>query len=368
MPLDSNPYQESLYGPMRATHPNTVEVVYWRRRPWVGIIQFFPLAAWCALKGARIAHVHWLAWDLRLRVPRRAKISGVLCRLAIWWLQVLALRIIWTVHNVVPHEPQTDNDIDIMRSLARASAAMIVHSEAVKKALEKNGIPTVKAIVIPQGSYIDMYGSPPSVGEARRALGLPPTGRVVLSFGLIRPYKGIPELLADWSDAHYEGALVIAGSCPDPVLRAEIEGKARDQPSVSLHLDFVPDAEVPWFFAASDCVCLPFRSSTTSSSALLALSFAKPVVAPRLGALEDLPADVGYFYDHSDESGLHGALKRFFAEGELALRHRSEAGLAHARTLAWPAIAEQTLTLYRTVIAASPPDPSGSPAPTSRGR
>jgi glycosyltransferase involved in cell wall biosynthesis len=244
--------------------------------------------------------------------------------------------------------------------------ALIVHSNAVKKSLEKNGVPTTRAVVIPQGSYIGMYGSPPSGPEARRSLGLPPTGRVVLFFGLIRPYKGVPELLTDWSDSSYEGTLVIAGSCPDPVLRAEIETKSAQDPSVFLHLEFVPDAEVPWYLAASDCVGLPFRSSTTSSSALLALSFAKPVVAPRIGALEDLPAEVGYFYDHSDESGLHGALVRFFAEGELALRHRSEVGHDYAETLAWPAIAEQTLTLYRTVIATSPPGPSGSMASNSR--
>ena len=350
VPLDSNPYQESLYEPMRTAHPDRLRLVFWRRRPWVGVLHFFPLAAWCSLKGPRIAHVHWLAWDLRLPVPGRARVSGWLCRLGIWWLRVLRFRIIWTVHNVVPHEPQTDDDLAIVRQLARSSAALIVHSSSVLKALVANGVPADNAVVIPQGSYIGLYGVSPTWQDARRTLGLPPVGRTVLFFGLIRPYKGIPDLLTAWSGGSFDGTLVIAGSCPDPNLRAEIEARTKDDPSIHIHLGFILEAEVATYFSACDCTCFPFRDITTSSSALLALSFGKPLIAPRLGSLEDIPDAVGYFYDGEADHGLTGALEKFFSTGSAELQHRSQLGLAYAATLGWPAIAEKTFELYAMIV------------------
>ena len=353
VPLDSNPYQESLYDPMRTAHPETVEVRYWSRRPWIGVAQFFPLAAWMALRGSRIAHVHWLAWDIRLRMPGRARLSRSLCLLGIRWLELLGFRLVWTVHNVLPHEPQTDDDLAVVRSLARACSAVIVHSATVITALEAKGISTAQTVVIPQGSYIGHYDAPPQRTEARMSLGLPTTGRIVLFFGLIRPYKGVTDLIETWSSSRFDGSLLIAGMCPDVDLEAEIESLSAGDPSVVLRLGFAPDDAVPTYFAACDCVCLPFRALTTSSSALVALSFARPLIAPRLGALQDLPDDVGYFYAPDSPHGLRDALTQFF--GDDALAWRSDTALEYAKTCSWPAIAEQTFELYRSVVAGPRP-------------
>ena len=357
VPLDSNPYQECLYGPMRAQHPDAVELCYWRRRPWVGVAQFFPLAAWLALRGSRVAHVHWLAWHIRLNIPGRARLSGTVCRLAIRWLQLLGFRLVWTVHNVVPHEPQTDDDLGIVQVLADASSAVIVHSAVVLDALADKQVATARAIVIPQGSYIGLYGPPPDQEDARRYLGIRPTGRVVLFFGLVRAYKGVPELLAAWSGAPQDGTLLVVGSCRDPALQADIEAAASDDRSIVLHLEFVPDDAVATYVAACDAVCLPFRATTTSSSALLALSFSRPVIAPRLGALQDLPDETGYYYRPDADAGLEQALARFFEEDDEGLHRRGAAGLAFAEGCTWPTISERTYELYRSVAEGPPPGP-----------
>ena len=43
---------------------------------------------------------------------------------------------------------------------------------------------------------------------------------------------------------------------------------------------FVPDGEVQHYLLAADAVVLPFKEILTSGSAMLALSFGRPVVAP----------------------------------------------------------------------------------------
>src|ERR1035438_1994268 len=97
VPKDANPYQELLYGAMREAHSDQFETLYWTRRPWLGIPHFFLLTLWAAAKGSHLVHVHWLAWDLRIQMPLKKQISGLLTRAAIRWLVLLGFRIIWTV-------------------------------------------------------------------------------------------------------------------------------------------------------------------------------------------------------------------------------------------------------------------------------
>jgi beta-1,4-mannosyltransferase len=354
LPRDSNPYQECLYIPMRDNRTTPVRIRYWNRRPWVGLPSFYPLVLWCRVRGCRVAHVHWLAWDLRLAIPCRAKLSRINSYISLAWMRLLGYRIIWTVHNVLPHETQTDDDAAVAKKLAESASALILHSESIKAPLENLGITMEHAIVIPQGNYVGLYGSRPDRETSRTIVGVRDPGRVVLFFGLIRPYKGIAELIESWTRYATQGTLLIAGPCPDPVLRSTIETGSAEDPSIVSRLDFLPNREVPTYFAASDSVCLPFRATTTSSSALLALSHSRPVIAPRLGALMDLPEEVGYFYSPDQPQGLADALHRFFVSSDEDIRRRSALGLEYASQFRWPIIADQTFGLYSSVALLPP--------------
>jgi beta-1,4-mannosyltransferase len=355
VPKDANPYQELLYGPMREAHSDRFETLYWTRRPWLGIPHFFLLALWAAAKGSHLVHVHWLAWDLRIRMPLRKQISGLLARAAIKWLIFLDFRIIWTVHNVIPHEEQTKDDLRVGRLLARSATTVIAHSSAVLDLLLSREFSPKSAVIIPHGSYVGLYGSMPSRDECRRMLALPQTGRVLLFFGLIRAYKGIPPLLNAWKSCSPEGTLVIAGACTDPDLNSQITVAAMADPSIETRLKFVPDQDVATYFGAADGICLPFQRITTSGSVLLALSFGKPLIAPRMGSLLDLPGNVGFFYGDGTNMQLKDAVEEFLLAPEPELSRRSANALLYAQSLSWAAIAEKTYSLYRQVDLTQPP-------------
>jgi glycosyltransferase involved in cell wall biosynthesis len=107
---------------------------------------------------------------------------------------------------------------------------------------------------------------------------------------------------------------------------------------------YAPHERVPLYFAAADVVVLPFRQVTTSGSAVLALSLGRPVVAPRIGALRDLPVDVGFLYE---DGGLVGALGRALSAPPEELAERSQAARRYAGNLSWDHIATTTLDVYR---------------------
>ena len=131
---------------------------------------------------------------------------------------------------------------------------------------------------------------------ARSALGVSPDQPVLLFFGMIKPYKGLEDLL-DAMPAVLARApnvrLCIAGE-PLMNMRAVMERIAALQPgTVILRLGFVPQAEIGRYFASADLVVAPYRKIAASSVVLQALAFGRPVLATRVGALPAL-LDEGY--------------------------------------------------------------------------
>src|SRR5262249_39902332 len=105
-------------------------------------------------------------------------------------------------------------------------------------------------------------------------------------------------------------ALVIAGSFADPAYREAIEQRAREDARVTLHARFIPDAEVQCYLAACHAVVVPYREILTSGTAMLAMSFGRPLISVNLGNLRDLVAPVnGVLYDPDDPKGLSAAMR-----------------------------------------------------------
>jgi glycosyltransferase involved in cell wall biosynthesis len=267
-------------------------------------------------------------------------------------LKLLRFRIIWTVHNVVPHEGQTASDNEIAHRLAAEASAIIVHSPETLLQLSSLGLDESKAVVIPHGNYVDHYGAIPATIEARRNLGIAPTDRVLLFFGNIRPYKGIEDLLSVWDDLQSSAkTLVIAGTCSDADIMNSIRQAEKKAGNIRSHLRYIPDGEVSTLFAACDGVCLPVRNATTSGSAILAASFGKPLIAPRVGGLRDIDENAGFFYEPDLGGSLQDEVDSFFSAGADELGRRSRAAKRYADELSWPKIAKMTFSVYRSTAA-----------------
>ena len=79
---------------------------------------------------------------------------------------------------------------------------------------------------------------------------------------------------------------------------------------------------------------------------MLAMSFGRALVAPRLGALNDLPEETGYFYDASDNDGLRTALRNAWNASTVEVDERGTAGLRYALEADWTSIASRTFEIY----------------------
>jgi len=236
---------------------------------------------------------------------------------------------VFLCHNVAPHEG-TPLDRALTAYGLGGADAFLVHarSEAAKLETLAHGRPVR---VHPHPSYEIFSERAPGREEARATLGL--SGRVLLFFGYVRPYKGLHDLLLALTLTRRDAwdQLVIVGEFYEPLerYRALLQDPAiRDR--VRVVNRYVPNEEVAGYFAAADVAVLPYREATGSGIAQVAFGAGVPVIATRTGGLEEVVEEgvSGLLVPTRDPRSLARAIERFFDE-DLAANLR--AGVARAR-------------------------------------
>lgn len=340
-----NPYQRLLYGAMRA---QGTEVEY--LKPIFGsatldLFSFIPRIVWYRLKGYAVMHIHWVYIFVPNVFPWKTQLgSRVLFWHYIAFLRVarmLGYTIVWTAHNVIPHDPVFLDDAKARKKLAQSCDLAILHSPEALQELGEIGVRLKRFEVIPHGSYRGAYPDEVTSVVARERLGISPESFVFLYFGLIRPYKGVRDLLQAFERiSDPRAVLVIAGEGQDELLNRELRDTALLSDKISFFPDRIPDAELQYYFRCADVVVLPFKRVTTSGSALLAASFDRPLIVPALGALRDMPAAAVYRYAPGNVSNLEEAMLDALHDPHIG--QKAEAASAYAKEASWERIAAVT--------------------------
>jgi glycosyltransferase involved in cell wall biosynthesis len=354
LPRDPNPYQGLLYGEMQGLG---IRITYLGELTPSRTFNLLLLPLEIAARrrtGARLIHLHWV-FNFALPGARRFPASRRLAQ--VWFLawlricRVLDMRLVWTVHNVLPHEPVFADDVSARRSLVEACDLTLAHSESALAELAALGAVARRSAVIPHGPIVASASGGSMDSPSRRS-----GPSRFLFFGRVHEYKGVDDLLSafmtvlDDVPAH----LTIAGQCDDPGLRSRLQELARPGGArVVLRLERIPDEEVSGMLAAADVVVLPFRRVTTSGSAMLALSYGKPLIVPDLPALADLPDQAVLRYD-GKVPALAAALAQLAQADDGMLATMSAAARSYASRLTWREIAERTMTEMLALLGEAP--------------
>jgi glycosyltransferase involved in cell wall biosynthesis len=221
---------------------------------------------------ARLVHVQW-----ELFLYGRAGPLGLLPALARSRVGRSAAPVVITLHQVV--DPATVDQryarlhrlavpspvarlgiAGLQATITTTATATIVHEEPFRRVVPRS-------TVIPHG--IEKVG-PADRLAARARLGLDGNRLVVVGFGFVAPYKGVELLLhaAGWTGPGVE--VVVAGG-DHPRMRGEhgfaAELRAR-YGDVARFTGWVPDDDVPAWFAAADLALFPYPKPFSSSGAL----------------------------------------------------------------------------------------------------
>lgn len=215
--------------------------------------------------------------------------------------RTLAIPTIHTVHNVLPHERDTDPSVvRRYRNVYRYATALVVHSEAAREDLVRFAPMSAGKTIVSRHGLYTMY--PPAARSrevGREDLEIPADRTVAISYGLVRPYKGVENVLQALRCPGCENVvLLICGreaGYPDPdppgsdplwrmralARQLGVENRVRFVPGV-LSLQSTSD-----LMAASDVVMLPYTKSYGSGVLLLALTFGKYLVVTPTGGTRE---------------------------------------------------------------------------------
>lgn len=198
--------------------------------------------------------------------------------------------------------------------------AYITHSESDKQLVsERYSIAPEKIHVIPHGLY-DQYGELLDIKAARKNLSINDEF-VILSFGLIRKYKGIPYLIRAFeqfpSEILEKSRLLIVGEIWED--RKELLDQIKASPfrdRITLVDEYVPDEKINLYFSAADVVVLPYLRASQSGIAHIAMSFGKPVVVSEVGGLKESMANYEgtFFVPPEDVDSIRKAILSQFGE------------------------------------------------------
>jgi glycosyltransferase involved in cell wall biosynthesis len=201
-------------------------------------------------------------------------------------------RIVCIADNVVPHEKRAF-DTAFTKYFLPAIDGFVTMSDKVMADL-KRFVPQKPALTVQHPLY-DNFGMKLSKADARRQLGLPESGRIILFFGFIRKYKGLDLLLEAIAEPSIRDAgirLLVAGEFyEDEAPYQEIIRSKGLADSVILHTRFIPDSEVRNYLCAGDFIIQPYRNATQSGVTPLAYYFERPMVVTNVGGLPDLVPD-----------------------------------------------------------------------------
>lgn len=262
--------------------------------------------------------------------------------------RLLGYLTVFTLHNLTPTYPLYPAWADNLGhwTAVNLTNRVIVHCQAAKHLLTEHYGRRRDISVIQHPNYIDIYPNSITKAAARAKLNVDPDHLVFLFFGGIRPNKGIENLITAFQRIKDENVQLIISGQPNERTDYyhQILELSKSNVRIQIHGRIIPEDEIQIFMNASDLVVLPFRNILTSSSVMLAMSFARPVVTPAMGCIpEYVPPSAGVLYDPDDTEGLFNALTHCMS---LELTEMGQAAFEQAGKFTWENMAHKTLIAY----------------------
>lgn len=250
--------------------------------------------------------------------------------------------VVLTAHDLLPRDPHPGQERG-QRRLYDAVDAIIAHSYyGARQLVERLGVEAAKVSVIHHGAFEHLLGPGTPLPRELQSV----TAPVVLFFGLLRPYKGLPALLEAWRQI--DGAELWVVGRPRMALgplRAAAPSGVRFVPR------YVSDTELSAYFRRAQIVVLPYsRTERLDFSGVLAtaLAFGRPLVLSDVGSFSEVAAaGAARLVAPDDPLALAATLAELLSDEQARERLAAGARAAAAGPYSWANAAAKTLALYR---------------------
>ena len=286
-----------------------------------------------------------------------------------------------TAHSLEPMRPWKAEQLGggyrlssfVERTAYEAADAVIAVSEGMRQDVLRS-YPQVdpdRVAVVHNGIDSELWQRHEDLDTVRRH-GVDPDRPSVVFVGRITRQKGLPYLLRAAAQLPPEVQLVLCAGSPDtPEIRAEVEGLMEELRTSRTGVVWIPEmlprAEVVALLSSATVFACPSIYEPLGIVNLEAMACEAPVVATATGGIPEVVVDgeTGWLVpieQRQDGSGIPLDADRFVADLAAALtdavsdrdraRRMGLAGRTRAvEAFSWASIGEQTLDVYRSVLA-----------------
>ncbi len=296
-------------------------------------------------RGCRLCHYHVFHGNL-------AEIGQLVL------FKVTMRKIVLTVHDVESFE-KSPFPPKVIGHFYNYAHVLIVHNRLSRdEIVEKLGVSPEKIRVIPHGNYLHMMEKVPDADEAKRRLRIDGNKKVVLFFGQIKDVKGLdlllramPSTIAEKPDT----VLLIAGRPwkTDFSSYENLIGELGIQANCVSHIRYIPNDEVPTYFAACDVVVIPYRRIYQSGVVLMAQSYGRCVLVSDIPGMLEIVRDGqnGFVFKNGDADDLSRKLLEILSDD--SSRNRVAAnGLRYvSENHDWDKVGVRTAEIYKELLA-----------------
>jgi D-inositol-3-phosphate glycosyltransferase len=276
------------------------------------------------------------------------------------YYKLLGKKIVLTAHNVnIGMRDSNDSWLNRFSLQIQYKVAdhIFVHTGKMKSDLASQfRIPKDKVTIIPFGINNTIPNTALTTLEAKKKLGVS-SGKTMLFFGNIAPYKGLEYLIAAFMEIaseHESYRLLIVGKpkrCEDYWNQIQlIISRSGIRDRIIERIEYVPDEETELYFKAADVLILPYTRVFQSGVLFLGYSFGLPAIAADVGTLKEeiIEDETGFVFRPQDPSDLAKTIRRYFASElfrELASRRPKIKQYANER-YSWSKVAAITTSVY----------------------
>jgi len=276
-------------------------------------------------------------------------------------LKIFRFTIVYTAHNLLPHDGNSQIDQIIFRRIYSVSDKIIVHSENNKRDIvDIFKIDQKKVDIVPHGSFDVLYTDKHITKSiAREKIEIPDGKRVILFFGLIRKYKGLEYLVSAFHNIKEElenTVLLIVGNIHNEnsddfkFYLDFIDRISHDDDIICIN-EYVHFEKINFYFLASDVVVLPYIKTYTSGVLLAAYAAGRPVIVTDTGALNEVVevGKSGFIVPPKDVDALAQAIVKTLSDPDQMEKMGNYAKYLSETVYSWSNIASRTINVYQSL-------------------
>ncbi len=289
-------------------------------------------------------NVHFQSWGR----SRLANFSGMLLILL---SRLLGLKVLTEVHNLgekvdlekVQLKPTMINKLGIFvaTKLILSSPKVVVtvrsYANYLRQRYGHKGI-----LYIPHGTQVNNLPK------------IDPAEKVILIFGHMGPYKGLPILFKAFkklAEEKHPVKLVVAGTS-HPNFPRYLDYYKEAKPNKVEFLGYVAEEDIPGVFKTADVVVIPYTTTTGTSGVFhLACGFGLPIVASDLPEIRELVNDGGsaILVPPGDIDALKNAILAVIYDDAKAAE-MSKQNLEFAKKESWDVVAKAYEAAYLSLL------------------